>query len=241
MRDVLRTQFRFLCFRPIRPDLVNQRLDYVVYVLLVTWAVGVGRYWDHPSALPWQYAGLGSLAYVFVLSTFLWLIVAPLRPPHWRWFNVFIFVGLTSLPAALYATPVERFVPMSTAMSLNAWFLGIVALWRVALYSHFLWTYAQLRGVRIVVSVLLPLSLIVFALAALNLEHVVFNLMSGIRESDASPNDLAYVVVFVLAFFGFWTTPFSVILYVYAIVTSGRARREALSAAVNDSPDARTG
>jgi hypothetical protein len=116
-RDVLITQARFLLFRPARPNLKNRYRDYLVYILIVTWLTGIGRYWDHPGAEPWQYAGLGSIAYVFVLAAILYLVVKPLRPANWTYSSVLIFVGLTALPGLLYAIPVERFVSLEYAQT----------------------------------------------------------------------------------------------------------------------------
>ena len=64
---------------------------------------------------------------------------------------------------------------------------------------------------------MLPLSAIVAALALLNLEHVVFNLMSGIREGDESANDIAYTIVFTLSVFAFLAFPVTLIAYLVAI------------------------
>lgn len=61
--DLFRTQLRFLAFQPVRPDLQRQLLPWLIYIFAVTWLVGMGRYWDHLHARPWQTAGLGSLAY----------------------------------------------------------------------------------------------------------------------------------------------------------------------------------
>lgn len=47
------------------------------------------------------------------------------------------------------------------------------------------------------IATLLPLTLIVVALVELNLEKVVMNLMGGIRS--ASPNDAAYVVLWLIS------------------------------------------
>jgi hypothetical protein len=124
-----------------------------------------------------------------------------------------VFVTLTSPPAVLYAVPVERFMSLHAAQSANAWFLAIVATWRVALLVWFLHQLAGLKGLAIVVATLLPLSLIVVALAALNLEHVVFALMSGIRPEERSPNDLSYGIVTGLALFSFLASPFLLIAY----------------------------
>jgi len=98
------------------------------------WIAGMGRNWDHPSAHIWQYAGLGSVAYIFVLAAIIWLIVLPIRPEKWSYLSVLTFVGLTSPLDWLYAIPVERMTTMDFAISANMWFLAIVAFWRVALY-----------------------------------------------------------------------------------------------------------
>jgi hypothetical protein len=130
-----------------------------------------------------------------------------------------IFVTLTSPPALLYAIPVEQFMPLPDAQKVNAWFLGIVAAWRVGLLGWFLRTSAGLRGGAIVVATLLPLALIVCALAVLNLEHVVFNIMAGIKPGQRSPNDLAYGIVAGLAFWSFIAAPFLCIAYaLYALL-----------------------
>jgi hypothetical protein len=117
----------------------------------------------------------------------------------------------------LYAIPVERIVDLATAQTINAWFLGIVATWRVALLLRYLTTVAQLPWFLVLVVSVLLLSGIVVALTLLNLEHVVFDIMAGIRKADASPNDLAYLIVFGLAFFSLWAFPVALLLYLVAI------------------------
>ncbi|MHC5067765.1 MAG: hypothetical protein ACYTF0_04165, partial [Planctomycetota bacterium] len=133
--------------------------------ILATWLVGIGRYWDAPRASLAQYLGLGSLCYVVVLSTLLWLIVAPIHPHRWQWRKVFIFTTCTAPPAALYAIPVERFLHLDTAITINIYFLAIVAVWRVILYALLLHRYAQLNAGRLIVGLFCPLALIVTTLA----------------------------------------------------------------------------
>lgn len=217
-RDMLGTQFAFLMFRPTRISLQQDFRRWLVFVVIITWLAGVGRYWDHPSADLWQYLGLGSLAYIFCLAALLFVIVWPLRPANWSYRGVLIFVGLTSLPALLYAIPIERAVDLQTAQSVNAWFLGVVALWRVGLLFRYLMTSAKLHWFIVTTVAVLLLSGIVVALTLLNLEHVVFDLMAGIREENASPNDTAYLIVLGLAFFSLWAFPIALILYLGAIV-----------------------
>ena len=158
LAEILRNQFRFLAFQPIRPDLGKDGNAYLAWGFLMAWLAGIGRYWDNPRAELWQYLGLGSVIYIVVLAFMLWAIIKPLGPRNWNYRNVLVFVGLTSLPAVLYAIPLERFTSMSTAQTLNLWFLAVIALWRVALLFHYLVKSAGLPGYAVVVAALLPLT-----------------------------------------------------------------------------------
>lgn len=214
---------RVLAFRRPSPAIGRHGLAYLAFGLFFTWLAGVGRYWDNPRADLWQTLGLGSLAYVFCLAAVLWLLLLPLKPKSWSYRNVLVFVTLTAPPAILYAIPVERFMSLGAAQSANAWFLAVVALWRVALLVWFLRQLAGLSGAAVLVATLLPLALIVVALTAFNLEHVVFELMAGIRPEDRSANDLSYNIVAVLAFFSVLAAP--VLLVAYGALAY-RARRD---------------
>ncbi len=224
-RELVRTQLRFLLFRPIHVDLRRQFWPWLVFVFLVSWAVGVGRYWDHPAAASWQYLGAGSVAYVLCLAVLIYLVVWPLRPDNWQFRSVVIFVGMTALPAILYAIPVEKLVQLRTAQLINAWFLGIVAAWRVALFVRYLLTYPKLGWFLTITVTVLMLSGIVASLSLLNLEHVVFDLMAGIRAEDASAHDTAYLVVLTLTVFALYAFPVALILYVAGIVSRRQHRQ----------------
>lgn len=215
LRDYWLQTWRFLTFRSFRPDLSAGIGGWLLWGLLWTWAAGIGRYWDHPRAQWWQAAGLGSLAYVVLLSLVLWLVIAPLRPRAGRWPEVLLFVTLTSPPALLYAIPVERFLSMADAARANAWFLAIVASWRVALWALFLRRACRFTPGEIWIATLLPLTVIVTALTALNLEHVVFSIMSGIREQDQSSADTAYGIVLLLTWLSWLSLPVTVVCYAF--------------------------
>ena len=225
-RELVGTQINFLLFRPVRIAVREHFWSWAVFVFVITWVVGVGRYWDHPSAATWQYVGLGSVGYILILSCLIYLVVWPLRPETWDYRGVLIFVGLTSLPAVLYAVPVEKFFDLATAQQINAWFLGVVAVWRVALFVRFLLTSARLHWLVATTVVLLLLSGIVVTLSLLNLEHVVFDLMAGIRPENASPHDTAYLIVLGLAFFSLYAFPVALIAYLAAIVHRLRQRHD---------------
>ena len=202
-----------LTFRETRIDLSRHQTAFLVFAVIATWFAGIGRYWDHPNAYWWQYAGLGSVAYIAVLSLLLWLLILPLQPKHWSYLNVLIFVGLTAPPAWLYAVPVERFMPLELATTLNMLFLLIVAVWRVALYGLFLRRAADLSGLTWVVALFLPLVLIVTALAMLNLEQAVFEIMGGL-DTQATSSDKAYLVVIFLSMVSFVAAPVLFVAYV---------------------------
>jgi len=221
---ILADQFRLLTFQPTSPALAQHWKAYLAFGFIITGLAGIGRYWDNPRATWFQHAGLGSIAYILFLSALLWLVYRPLRPKHWRYRNVLLFVSLCSLPAWLYAIPVERFTPMATAQSVNVWFLAIVALWRVALLYVFLRRVACLGTGAVFVATLLPLAFIIVALSLLNLEHVVFELMAGIRPEQETGNDQAYFVVILLSSLSLFLLP--VLLVVYGILVYRSLRRE---------------
>jgi hypothetical protein len=209
--QVLRDQRDLLLFRPFKPAISEHWQGYLAWGLFTAWLAGVGRYWDHPNASWWQYAGLGSVAYVFVLALFLWAIIAPLRPRNWSFVGVLIFVTLTSLPALLYAMPVEMFMTMEGAQATNVIFLAIVATWRVALLAVFLRRAAGLTRSGVTVATLLPLTIIVTVLVALNLEQAVFDIMGGNRQH--TQNDTAYAILILISVFSVLASPIVLIAY----------------------------
>ena len=219
---VLTDQIAFLFFRPFKPNLKDMWRAYLAWGLFTTWLVGIGRYWDHPKAHVWQYAGLGSVVYVFALAVLLWLILLPFKRENLSYLNILIFITLTSLPAVFYAIPVERFLSLQSAQTVNVWFLMIVAAWRVALYVTFLRRVGRFSPVTVGVLTLLPLALIVTTLTGLNLEHAVFQTMGGIR--DATPNDSAYGVMVVVSLLSVLSTPILLIWYGFLVYATMKNR-----------------
>jgi hypothetical protein len=197
-RSVIATTIRLLTFRASREELINVTGKHLAFGLLCTWLVGIGRYWDNPRVHLLQHLGVASVVYVFILSLFLWLIVWPLRPKHWSYFRVLVFVSLVSPPAILYALPVEKFYSLETANSFNGLFLLFVATWRVALLVFFLRRLGELSGFSCVIASMLPLTLIVVSLTVLNLEKVVLDVMGGFSEETSS--DASYQFLILLSF-----------------------------------------
>ena len=124
-----------------------------------------------------------------------------------------LFVAMTAPLGFVYAIPVEMWFPLSVAQTINVWFLAIVAIWRVALLIKYLMKSAGLSGVYVLVAALLPLTLIVTLLTALNLEHVVFRIMAGLKEEEKSANDAAYLVLAIITYFSILASPILLSLY----------------------------
>jgi hypothetical protein len=222
----LGTLGRILTFRARRPELVSMDAGHLALGLVCTWLVGMGRSWDDPGAGLLQRLGTGSVVYVFALALLLWLTLWPLRPENWSYARVLTFVTLTAPPAALYALPVERWMSIPAARSANFWFLAVVALWRVALLLSFAHELGHLAWWRALVGSLLPLALIVAALALLNLDHVVLDFMAGNHNSTDIHSD-AYLALVGLTFLAFGASPVLLLSYIGLIVETHLRRRKA--------------
>ncbi len=209
-------EIRLLLFRQFQLDtsILN---SYLIFGILFTWLCGIGRYWDNPRADLWQYLGLGSVIYIFVLALIIWLIILPLKPKNWSYKNVLLFISLTSPPAILYAIPVEKFLTLAAAQSANVWFLAIVAIWRVLLLLRYLTNSAKLSGLCVLVATLLPLTLIVTLLTILNLEHVVFKIMAGLEDHEKSANDSAYFILMLITYISVLLSPMLLGMYGWLI------------------------
>lgn len=211
------TEFKLLTFRNVKINMNELGTYYVVFAIFMAWLAGMGRYWDSPRADTWQYLGLGSVIYIFVLAFLIWIIIKPLNPQNWSYKNVLVFVGLTSPTGFFYAIPVERYFSLDISQKINVWFLLVVAIWRVVLFFLYLKRVAKLKSSTIFVALLLPLTLIVTVLTMLNLEHVVFKIMAGLSENERSANDTAYMVLMIITTFSIMVSPILLFIYSYVI------------------------
>lgn len=187
--------------------------------LICAWLAGMGRYWDHPFATPLQMTGAGSVIYVFVLALLIWALGLPLRIKDWRYLDLLTYISLTSPLAFLYALPVERWVEMERARTINWWFLIVVASWRVMLYALYLLRRIGLPAGRCFIMLLLPLTGIVFSLAQLNLDHVIFNIMAGVDDRGTGAKHV-YGLIWVLSMLSTLLLPFLLIGYIACIVNA---------------------
>lgn len=211
LSSLLLTNARILAFRASADEFHSLGRPHLLLGLLWTWLAGMGRYWDHPNPHLLQSLGVGSLVYVGVLSGFLWAVLWPLRPARHSFPRLLAFVCLVSPPAFLYAVPVERFLSLDGATLANITFLGVVALWRLALLLQFIRISGGLTWFRTGVAGLLPMMLIVAALVFLNLEKAVFNIMGGLVNRTA--NDGAYLVLVGITFLSVYAFPAFLLTY----------------------------
>lgn len=222
IKKVISDAFRLLTFRATREEMLGFGGAHFAFGLICTWLVGIGRYWDNPKAEFLQHLGVGSVVYIFALSLLLWLVVKPLRPSEWSYFYVVTFVALVAPPAVLYAIPVQMF--SVRANEINALFLLIVSVWRVALLIFFLKRFAALNLGYVLVVSLLPVTLIIFALVMLNLEKAVFDVMGGF--TDRTPNDGAYFLLNLISFFAMLGFPLLLVAYIVIVVVEISQRRK---------------
>lgn len=191
--------FRLLTCRASAADYASLDRGHLIVGLTLCWLVGFGRYWDDTRATLLQHTGIGSVIYVFVLAAVMWLVVKPVAPQRFTYTGILTFITLTSPPAAFYAIPVEKWMTLEAANAMNLRFLGVVALWRLVLWMHYLRCHGQLSMGSVFCLAAVPLAAIFITLVILNLHHVVFNIMGGIREADKTSQDAAYGLLNILA------------------------------------------
>lgn len=216
LKNLFLFNLKLLLFRTTREDFDSITSKHLLFGLVVTWIVGVGRWWDDPGAKLLQHLGLGSVCYIFVLAAIVWLIVLPLKARNWSYKHVLTFLSLTSLPAVLYAIPVERYFTVETSRTMNLSFLAVVALWRVILLFFYLGRHAGLNVFSNLVVGLLPLTVIVTSLFVLNLHRVVFDVMGGFRE--ASPHDGEFSLLFLLTMLSYVAVIPMIVSYILLVV-----------------------
>ena len=201
LADSLRLMGRVLTFRAQREELLALNRRDLVIGLLITWLVGMGRYWDNDRVEFLQKLGVGSVLYVFVLATFLFCVLWPLRPRDWSWFSLLVFLTFTSPPGLVYAIPVQLIFPgegLQTANEINLGFLGLVSVWRVALFLFYLCRLGRLDLGTAAIGTALPILLLIVVLTVLNLDRVVFRIMGGIDPAPVSPNDDIYLAMIMI-------------------------------------------
>lgn len=190
----LRTIFRILTFRATREELQENVAALLVTALVITWIVGIGRWWDDPRDLPlFARMGIGSVLYVFGMAAILWVTFAPLVSERLGTHHFVAFVASTSLPGLVYAVPVERWTDMDTAATYNVFALLFVSVYRVSLLVWFCRRISKLNWIESMVTTFLPISVIAFVLTALGHAASVMDIMGGLRDR-MSKSDMEMIV-----------------------------------------------
>jgi len=76
--NTILTSLRLLTFRSSKEELRALNYRHLIFGLVCTWLVGMGRWWEDPKASLLQHLGVGSIAYIVILAFFLWLVLWPL-------------------------------------------------------------------------------------------------------------------------------------------------------------------
>lgn len=132
-------------------------------VLVIT--AGIARNYDHLDLLyqPEWILGPFGASLVSVAFIFLWISV-PLKlhkvGGYWRQFGTFLVLAWLTAPCAwLYAIPVESATDIINATKWNIAFLGIVAIWRVAIIVRAVAVLTGVSWLRVLPLVLAPAAL----------------------------------------------------------------------------------
>ena len=197
MKLALNHLLKVLSFRSKREDMLTWGWAELTLGIVCTIIVGAGRWWDDTRDLPlYVHFGIGSVAYVLVLGSVLWVLIRTLADEPPSFVRVLTFVCFVSPPAMLYAVPVEQWMDMASAQSLNLQFLAVVAAYRVALLVHFCRVSVLFDWTKTIVTTFLPISIAIFFVAQLNVTGVIIDFMGGVRGGE--PNRKAEMETFVM-------------------------------------------
>lgn len=173
---------KILLFKADEKDFQSLSIYTFLLGVLATWIVGVGRWWDNVDADPLKKTGIGSVAYIFVLSQAIWWVNVWFTENK-NYFKVLTFVSLTSVPAILYAFPIEIVAP-EYARTFNVTSLLVVSIYRVSLMASFLRQYYKMKWSEVITSTLFMLSGIVTIVFISGLGALVLDAMGGFREKE---------------------------------------------------------
>ncbi len=190
----LKTIFRILTFRAKREELAQNALAVLAIAIVITWLVGIGRWWDDPRELPlFVRLGAGSVIYVFAMSLLLWILANPISKEKLPYWSFAAFVASTSLPGLVYAVPMEQWTDLSTASTYNVWALTFVSVYRVSLLFWFYLRVLKLNAGEALVVTGLPISAISIVLVSLGHGARVLDIMGGLRDR-MSKTDMETIV-----------------------------------------------
>ena len=179
----LKTIFRILTFRAKREELAQNPLAVLAIAIVITWLVGIGRWWDDPRELPFFVRlGAGSVIYVFAMSLLLWILANPIAKAKLPYWAFAAFVASTSLPGLVYAVPMEQWTDLETTAAYNVWALVFVSAYRISLLFWFYIRVLKLKVDQALVVTGLPISAIAIVLTSLGHGASILDIMGGFRD-----------------------------------------------------------
>lgn len=171
---------------------------HLVFGLLVTMLVGVGRSWDDSKASLLRQTGVGSLVYVLVFAIAMSLIVMPMTRQGGILPRLLIAAALTSPPGLLYAFPIEKLVSADSQVPViyNSSALMIVSIWRVAMMARILRSGLGLTTFATFASILAYIGGALFVFGLSGMLATVANSMGGYRERAMTVGEQIAAVAF---------------------------------------------
>ena len=213
----LRRFGRILLFRATPEETERMSWRLLLIGITSTWLVGIGRWWDDPRPeipifVRW---GLGSVVYVFGLSTLLWLFALPLVKTRITFKQMLVFIACTSPPAIIYAVPIELWVDSKAARTYNFAALCLVAAYRVSLLAWFMRRIGRLTGDQVLLICATPILLIIAVVTQLGFESRVMDIMGGHREGPRPT--IVDGLLYLISMTGIYLAPVALIAYIVAV------------------------
>lgn len=220
----IRTLFRVLGFRATPGEIKENAIAILTVGFLVTWVVGIGRWWDDPrDLLPFVRWGVGSVFYTIALSLVLWVLGLPLSKERLRYQHVLAFVTCTSLPGLVYAIPMEIWADQRTASSYNLYALLFVSIYRVSLLLWFFLKIQELTVRQAIVATFLPISMIALSLTSLGHGARIMDIMGGFR--DRMSKTAMEEVVGLIGCLSYMLGPILLLVYLAMVIQASVERR----------------
>lgn len=223
-KQATRTLFRILGFSAKREEIEANAAPLLIVALVITWIVGLGRWWDDPREVPiFVRMGFGSVLYVLSLAAALWMVAYPITLDRMGYRSFLAFVAATSLPGLVYAVPIEQLAGDNAASTYNLNALGFVSLYRVSLLVWFYWKILEIDFGNAVVATLLPISGIVLALTGMGHGARVMDIMGGLR--DRMPKSAMEEVIGLLGCLAWVVGPVCLLIYLVVAFSVSASRR----------------
>ncbi len=216
-----------LTFRLTPEEYDRLGFKHLLFGLATAWLVGYGRWWDRPDDVsPFLRSGALSVLTVIGLGFLLHRVMTGLVPRHEGHMRTAAYVSLTSLPAAIYALPLERWMELEQARTGNVAMLAVVAAWRVALYVYLLRRIAGFPIYTTIVTTLLPLAVIICFVTISGTQFRVLSIMTGVTVDPPPPStaETRFDIIASLSCLSLVLTPVLVILWLILFERRSDAR-----------------